>query len=149
MPAPRPSPTVIAFLLTSILVGLVTLGVGLLATPADAEGPVVIECATFPVTLNSTSLFRFAAVSGQAAHLEVDFLEIDGDIIQTRQLDLVPGATTTFSMPTHRVGIAIQVIASAPVEVETAYVYQGSGGVLERRMVPCKHITDPVRGGGP
>ena len=143
------SPSVVAFVLAGGLVSLLTLTAGLLIKPVETVEPVVIECATFPLTLDSTSLFRFAALAGQSAHLDLDFLDLDGDIIQTRQLDLAPGATMAFSMPTRYVGIAIQVIASAPVEVETTYVAASGPGAAERRIVPCQRITEPVRGGGP
>jgi len=150
MPAcPRLSPALVAFLLAGALVGLLTLGAGRLTKPAIAEGSVAFECVPFPDTLDSTSELRFTALAQQAVHLDVDSLEIDRDIFRIRQLDLAAGATAVFAMPTYRVGIAIQVIASAPVQVEAAVISDDSAGVATRHPVPCTPITQSVRGGGP
>jgi hypothetical protein len=148
----RPSRTLLAFLFAGSLVGLLTEGAGLLVGHAANEGPRTIECAPFPMELqrHSSSEFRFTAPADQAVHLDVDFLELNGDIMlmSARPVALTAGATTAFSMPTWHVGSAIQVIASGPVQVDATLVYDGSVGQAEHRTVPCKLIPRPARGGG-
>jgi hypothetical protein len=95
---------------------------------------------------HSSSEFRLIAPAEQAVHLDVDFLALDGDIMHTRPVQLSAGASTTFSMPTWQVGSAIQVIASAPVQVEATLVYDGSVGPAERKAVACHLILQPARG---
>jgi hypothetical protein len=110
----------------------------------------MIECAPFPMELqrHSWSQFRFTAPPDQAVHLDVDFLEINGEVMSTRPVALIAGASTAFSMPTWQVGSAIQVIASAPVQVEVTLVYDDGAGQAERKAVPCKLIPRPARGAG-
>jgi hypothetical protein len=123
----------------------------LLVGHAQIAGARAIECASFQLgrQRESSSEFRFIAPADQAVRLEVDFLELDGDIHHTRPLALAAGATIAFSMPTQAVGAAIQVIASGPVQIEATLVYDDSVGLPERRAVPCKFILRPVRDGGP
>jgi len=64
---------------------------------------------------HSWSQFRFIAPAKQAVHLDVDFLELNGDVMTTRPVLLSAGASLLFSMPTRYVGSAVQVIASGPV----------------------------------
>ena len=147
----RPFRTLLAFLFAGSVVGLLTMGVGLLVGHAQSEGTRAIECAPFPMELQleSWSDFRFIAPVDQAVRLEVDFLDLDGDIFRTRPVQLSAGATTAFLMPTRYVGSTIQVIASGPVQVEATLAYDGSVVAAERRAVPCKLILRPVRGGDP
>jgi hypothetical protein len=130
------------------LVGLLSLGAGLLVGQAASEGPRVIECAPFPMELQreSWSQFRFSAPVDQAVHLDVDFLELNGDVMSTRPVPLAAGASASFSMLTRQVGSAIQMIATAPVQVDVTLVYDGSGGSAERKAVPCHPIQQPARG---
>src|SRR5215213_6983114 len=107
----RPFRTLLAFLFAGSLVGLITMEAGLLVGHAQSEGAQVIECAPFPMELQrqTRSEFRFSAPANQAVHLDVDFLELNGDVMSTRTVALTAGATTEFSMPTRYVGAAIQV----------------------------------------
>jgi hypothetical protein len=128
------------------------MGAGLLLAPAQIEGFRAIECAPFPRELQrqSSSEFRLAASADQGVRLKVDFLDPEGEIMMTRQVQLSAGATTAFSMPTRLVGASIQVITSGPVQVEAALAYDGSVGAAERLAVLCKpiHASGP-RPGGP
>jgi hypothetical protein len=110
-----------------------------------------MECAPFPMELQqlSWSEFRFIAPAERAVRLDLDFLELNGDVTTTRLVQLSAGASTTFSMPTQYVGSAIQVSASGPVEIAVALAYDDSAGQAERKTVPCKPIPRPVRGGRP
>jgi hypothetical protein len=147
----RPSRTLLAFLFAGSLVGLLTMGAGLLAGHAANEEPSAIECAPFPMELQqqSWSEFQFLAPAEQAVHLDLDFLELNGDVMTTRLVQLSAGASTAFSMPTRYVGSAIQVSASGPVEIAVALTYNDSAGRTERKTVPCKPIPRPAHGGGP
>jgi hypothetical protein len=142
------SRTILAFLFAGSLEGLLTMDAGLLIEQAQSEGTQVIECAPFPMELlrQSSSEFRFIAPADQAVHLDVNFLELNGDIMSTRPVALSAGAATAFSMLTRYVGSAIQVSASGPVQVEVTLTYEDSAGVTERRAVPCKLILRPVHG---
>jgi hypothetical protein len=132
-------------------VGLLTMEAGWLVGHAQIEGARAIECAPFPMELQrqSSSEFRFIASADHAVHLDVNFLERDGDIIGTRPVALTAGATTAFSMSTQYVGAAIQVIASAPVQVDVTVVYDDSVGPATRQTVPCRPIAQTVHGEGP
>jgi hypothetical protein len=140
----------LAFLFSGSLVGLLAVDAGQLVGQAQSEAACEIECAPFPMELqrHSTSEFRITASAVQAVHLEVDFLEINGDILSTRPVQLSAGESTAFSMPTWQVGSAIQVIASGPVQVEVTLVYDDGAGQTERKAVPCKLIPRPARGAG-
>jgi hypothetical protein len=122
---------------------------GHLLEQPPSEGT-VIECAPFPMELqhHSWSQFRFIAPADQAVHLDVDFLELNGDVMTTRLVQLSAGASTSFSMPTRYVGSAIQVIASGPVQAEVALVYDDTAGATTRHAVPCKLIPRPARNSG-
>jgi hypothetical protein len=97
-----PSRTLLAFLFSGSLVGLLTMDAGELIEQTQSEGASAIECAPFPLELQrqSSSEFRLTAPADHAVHLDVDFLELDGDIISTRPVALTAGAMTAFSMPT-------------------------------------------------
>jgi hypothetical protein len=147
----RPSRTFAAFLFAGILVGLLTLGAGLLVAPAEANEALAIECATFPLALqwHSTSEIRLTASKDQAVRLDLDFLTLDGTITRTDHVDLAAGMGASFTRPTWQVGAAVQVLASAPVVVEASAVYDDNVKPTVWRMVPCTRITQPVRRGGP
>jgi hypothetical protein len=148
MPYPRPSRTLLAFLCVGSLVGLLTIDLGRLLEQPPSTGAQVIECGPFPMELQrqSSSQFRFIAPADQAVHLDVDFLELNGDVMSTRPVALSAGASTAFSMPTRQVGSAIQVIASAPVQVEVTLAYDDIAGVTERKIAPCQPIQQLARG---
>jgi hypothetical protein len=150
VPVPRPSPTFLVFLFAAILFGLLTMDAGQLIEQAQSEGVSAIECAPFPIELQrqSSSEFRFTAPADHAVHLDMDFLERDGNTIGTRPVALTAGATTAFSMSTQDVGTAIKVIASAPVQVDATVIYDDSVGPATRHTVPCSPITQTVRDGG-
>jgi hypothetical protein len=110
----------------------------------------VIECAIFDeLQRESWSQSRFLAPANQAVHLDMDFLEFNGDIMSTRPVLLAAGASASFSMLTRHVGSAIQVIASGSVEVAAILVYDDGAGQAVRKTVPCmRTLRPPARGGG-
>jgi len=75
----------LAFLLAGCLAGLFVVNAGQLIGQAQSEAARAIECAPFPMELqrHSSSEFRIIAPANQAVYLDVDFLEINGDIIGT------------------------------------------------------------------
>ena len=143
------SRTLLGFLFAGAMVGLFTLGAGLLAGDAKAEGNLVIECGVFPpehARPSTTSEFRFTSPTGQAGYLEVDFLTLGRQISATRSVELPAGTTAVFSLLTRDVGPAVQVIAAAPVQVEATLLSDGSVGSVERQAVSCNPIQQPARG---
>jgi hypothetical protein len=143
--------TALAWVIAAALVGGLTVEASLLVGYAQPSSSVAIECAVFPVTQHpqSTSTIRLTAPGTQAARLDLDFLDLDGDVIQTRSLDLAPGATTTLTLPTRYVGTAVQVVATHPVLVEATLTDPNPGPNPERLAIPCQPIAHPIRAGGP
>src|ERR1051325_1723252 len=146
-----PSRVPVAFLVASALVSLLTLKAGQLIGYADGQAALVIECAAFPVELQrqSTALVELAAPDDQTSRVAVDFLDVDGDIIQTREVQIAPHDRTTLTLLTQYAGIALQVIASSPVVAEVTLIYQDTVGAVIHEAVPCKRLTTrpPVRAG--
>ena len=143
-------PFTLVYLAAALVIGLLAFAVGQSAGERDSSGGMVIECGTFPLQLEqrSTGLIRLASGTESGARLDLDFLDLDATILRTRHLDLVPNATATMNLPAGQMGVALQVIASAPVLVEVDLVPEGAGPD-NHRAVPCKEIDRPVRGGGP
>jgi hypothetical protein len=104
-----------------------------------------LECVGFPTEgqRQSSSQIRLLSPNEGRVHVEVNFLDVDRAILNTRQFELRPGAEASFELPTWQIGIAVQILASAPVGAEVTMTYDGSVGPPERRTVPCWRAASP------
>jgi hypothetical protein len=148
-PSPR---TFAAFLVAGVLVGLLSIGAGLLVGPAAPDLAVATECtpASLELQRQGTSQIRLTAPFDRVALVEIDFLAPEGDILWPRRIQLAAGTTAMIEMPLGQPVSTIQVLTSIPVQVEATLVYEDSAEESpERQALSCRPIAHPVRGGGP
>jgi hypothetical protein len=150
-----PSRTSLMFMFMSTLVGLLTWGASRLLGDVDAGAAMssdrlAMECGPFPTehTPGSGSEFIFVAHAQQPARLAVNLVKRDGVIVRLHEFRLDAGYTPTFAMWPRDVERSIQVLATAPVQVEaTVLVLDCCGGPTARYELSCTRIVYPARDG--
>jgi hypothetical protein len=137
--------TLLALAIGAVLQGFFTFRAGTLIAGEQQPKTRVIECVGFPGegVRKSTSQIRLVNLSGYRANLEINFLDVDGTVLRTRQVDLTSRATASLEVATWQVGSALQVTTLTPVSVDVTLVYDGSVGPPERRTVPCWRSAFP------
>ena len=151
MSYPRPSRTVSAFLVAGVLVGVLSLGAGLLVGSIESAEAKAIECTSFLLEFQrqSSTEVRLTAPVDQAVLMGMDFLDLDGGIMRPRQVQLAAGETRLVEFPLGQPVSGIQVVALAPVQIEAMVLPGGSVGPREHQPVACQPISRSTRNEGP
>jgi hypothetical protein len=142
----RPTGTFGVFLLAGVLVGLLSLGAGLLVGDGKPAQAKPIECTSFLLEFQrqSSTEVQLTAPIGQAVLLGMDFLDLDGGIMRPQEVELAAGATMMVEFPLGQPVSGIQIVASVPVQIMATVLHCDSAGPWERQPVSCQPASQPI-----
>ena len=135
--------TALALVLSGLLGGLLTLGIGRSLGPEVAVRVLpVVECSGFASEGQPSSFgaIRLSTPASSGAVLDLYFMDAGRTILRTQHAELIAGAQMSFGMPTREMGSTIRVVGSEAVEVQVAVGSTASGGVAERRPLACTRL---------